>query len=38
VAVQPGDDAQRLAARVLAEEHRLYPAALREVCLSLARA
>ncbi len=28
VPVLPGDDEARLAARVLAEEHRLYPAAL----------
>jgi phosphoribosylglycinamide formyltransferase-1 len=28
VAVEPGDTAERLAARVLAQEHRLYPAAL----------
>jgi phosphoribosylglycinamide formyltransferase-1 len=34
VPVLPGDDAARLAARVLAEEHKLYPAALREVCLA----
>ena len=35
VPVLPGDDADRLAARVLAQEHKLYPSALREVCLSL---
>ena len=29
VAVQPGDTAETLAARVLVEEHRLYPAVLR---------
>jgi phosphoribosylglycinamide formyltransferase-1 len=28
VPVLPGDDADRLAARVLAQEHRIYPAAL----------
>ena len=32
---QPGDDAETLAARVLREEHRLYPAALNEVARSL---
>jgi phosphoribosylglycinamide formyltransferase-1 len=37
VPVVPGDDAGRLAARVLEAEHKLYPAALREVCLALAR-
>jgi phosphoribosylglycinamide formyltransferase 1 len=31
VAVLPGDDAARLAERVLAEEHRIYPLALRLV-------
>ncbi len=30
--VFPGDNAESLAARVLAEEHKLYPAALGEVC------
>ncbi len=30
VPVLPGDDAARLAARVLAQEHRIYPAALRQ--------
>ena len=30
VAVLPGDDAETLAARVLAEEHRLYPRVLAE--------
>jgi phosphoribosylglycinamide formyltransferase-1 len=34
VPVLPGDDADRLAARVLVEEHKLYPAALREVALA----
>ena len=29
VPVHPGDDAERLAARVLAVEHRVYPLALR---------
>lgn len=33
VPVLPGDDAATLAARVLAEEHRLYPAALRKLAL-----
>jgi phosphoribosylglycinamide formyltransferase-1 len=32
VAVLPGDDEQSLAARVLKEEHRIYPEALRLVC------
>jgi phosphoribosylglycinamide formyltransferase-1 len=32
VAVEPGDDPQTLAARVLAEEHRLYPTAVRWIC------
>lgn len=32
VPVLPDDDADRLAARVLAEEHRLYPAVLRAWC------
>jgi len=32
--VLPGDDPERLAARVLAEEHRLYPEALRAVALA----
>ncbi len=31
VPVQPGDTAERLATRVLAQEHRIYPAALRMV-------
>ena len=30
VAVEPGDTEERLAARVLAEEHRVYPRAVRE--------
>jgi folate-dependent phosphoribosylglycinamide formyltransferase PurN len=30
VPVLPGDTADALAARILVEEHRLYPAALRE--------
>ncbi|HKC43299.1 MAG TPA: phosphoribosylglycinamide formyltransferase [Burkholderiales bacterium] len=29
VPVKPGDDAERLAARVLAQEHRIYPQAVR---------
>lgn len=32
VPVQPGDDPETLAARVLAQEHRLYPAAVRLLC------
>ena len=35
VPVLPGDDAETLAARVLREEHRLYPAALDKVARSL---
>ena len=35
VPVLPGDTAERLAARVLAEEHRLYPEALAEVARGL---
>jgi phosphoribosylglycinamide formyltransferase-1 len=35
VAVLPGDDAESLAARVLVEEHRLYPQALAEVAAAL---
>jgi phosphoribosylglycinamide formyltransferase 1 len=31
VPVLPGDDSERLAARILAAEHRLYPLALRLV-------
>ena len=34
VAVLPGDTAETLAQRVLAAEHRLYPAALKKVCLA----
>jgi len=29
VPIQPGDDEARLAARILAVEHRLYPLAVR---------
>jgi phosphoribosylglycinamide formyltransferase 1 len=35
--VLPGDTEETLAARVLAEEHRLYPFALRLVCEGEAR-
>ena len=35
--VLPGDDAQTLAARVLEQEHKLYPAALREAALAMRR-
>ena len=35
VPVLPGDDAKTLAARVLKEEHRIYPAALNAVARSL---
>ena len=35
VPVLPGDDAEALAARVLAEEHKLYPRALAEVAAGL---
>ncbi len=35
VPVLPGDDEARLAARVLAEEHRLYPRALKNFLISL---
>ena len=35
VAVLPGDDPDRLAARVLEQEHKLYPGALRDVCLAM---
>jgi len=38
VPVLPDDDAEALAARVLKEEHRLYPAALNEVARSLGAA
>ncbi len=35
VAVRPGDTPEALAARVLVEEHKLYPEALRQFALSL---
>ena len=35
--VLPGDDAEKLAARVLVEEHKLYPRALAEVAAKLSR-
>ena len=35
VPILPGDDEATLAARVLKEEHRLYPQCLAEFCLSL---
>jgi phosphoribosylglycinamide formyltransferase-1 len=35
VPILPGDTADELAARVLVEEHRLYPAALAEAALKL---
>ena len=35
VRVLPGDDADALAARVLKEEHRIYPEALNAVARSL---
>jgi phosphoribosylglycinamide formyltransferase-1 len=38
VAVLPGDDADALAARVLVEEHKLYPAALARVAAGLVAA
>ncbi len=38
VAVLPGDDADALAARVLVEEHKLYPAALAQVAAGLVAA
>ena len=38
VPVLPGDDAEALAARVLREEHRLYPVALNAVARSLSAA
>jgi len=38
VPVLPGDDADALAARVLAEEHKLYPTALARVAAGLVRA
>lgn len=37
VPVQPGDDEDKLAQRVLVEEHKLYPAALAEVASGRAR-
>ena len=37
VPVEPGDDAEALAARVLAEEHRLLVATLRQLAADLAR-
>ena len=37
VPVLPDDDAERLAARVLVEEHKLYPRALAEVAAKLTR-
>lgn len=36
VPILPGDDEEALAARVLKEEHRLYPRALAEFCRTLA--
>jgi phosphoribosylglycinamide formyltransferase-1 len=38
VPVLPGDDAATLAARVLVEEHRIYPEALARVAEGLGRA
>jgi phosphoribosylglycinamide formyltransferase 1 len=38
VKILPRDDADSLAARVLAEEHRLYPIALEEYCRALRQA
>ncbi len=38
VAVLPGDDAETLAARVLKEEHRIYPEALNAVARALSAA
>ena len=35
VPVLPGDDADRLAARVLVEEHKLYPRVLGEVAMAI---
>jgi formyltetrahydrofolate-dependent phosphoribosylglycinamide formyltransferase len=35
VPILPGDDAKRLAARVLLAEHRLYPAVLADFCRAL---
>ncbi|MGE0408776.1 MAG: phosphoribosylglycinamide formyltransferase, partial [Amphiplicatus sp.] len=37
VPVLPGDDAGKLAARILAEEHRLYPLCLRLIAEGRAR-
>ena len=37
VAVLPGDDEERLATRVLAEEHKLYPACLSKAAQALLR-
>jgi phosphoribosylglycinamide formyltransferase 1 len=37
VPIFPGDDAESLAARVLAEEHRIYPEALKTVASALRR-
>ena len=36
VPILPGDDAHAIAERVLAEEHRLYPAMLARLCQKLA--
>ena len=38
VPVLPGDDAETLAARVLVEEHKLYPEALAQVAAELVAA
>jgi phosphoribosylglycinamide formyltransferase-1 len=37
VPILPGDDPDRLAARVLKEEHRIYPEALRIIAAGKAR-
>jgi formyltetrahydrofolate-dependent phosphoribosylglycinamide formyltransferase len=37
VPILPSDDAHAISERVLAEEHRLYPAMLAKLCLSLRR-
>ncbi|WP_425039093.1 phosphoribosylglycinamide formyltransferase [Primorskyibacter sp. S187A] len=37
VPIQPGDTVDALAARVLVEEHQLYPAALRDFCESVSK-
>jgi phosphoribosylglycinamide formyltransferase-1 len=37
VRILPGDDAQRLAARILEQEHRAYPEAIAKVLADLAR-